>query len=44
MHAWNEPPDRVLAAAHTANLPIMIPRPGEWVEPASSAAKPARWW
>ena len=32
-HAWNEPADRALAAAKAAAVAIVIPKPGEWVEP-----------
>ena len=42
-HAWNEPPDRVLAAARAANVPIVVPRPGDFVEPGSTKAGP-EWW
>ncbi|HEX6640174.1 MAG TPA: MBL fold metallo-hydrolase, partial [Thermoanaerobaculia bacterium] len=32
-HAWRDPPDRALAAAKKAGVNIVIPRPGEFVEP-----------
>ena len=42
-HAWNEPPEQVVAAARKAGVELVVPRPGEWVEPAS--AQPIqRWW
>ena len=42
-HAWYEPADRVLAAAREAGVDIVVPRPGEQVEP--SAPPPvATWW
>lgn len=34
-HAWNEPPDRLLAAAEGSGVRIAIPRPGQFVEPAA---------
>lgn len=43
LHAWTEPPERILAAAEEANVTVAIPRPEESVEPAS-ALSAARWW
>ena len=49
-HAWNEPADRVVAAAQAAATPLVVPRPGELVEPAPAAARAADarpidpWW
>ena len=40
-HAWNEPADRVVAAARSAGAPLVVPRPGEFVEPAQIAAQAA---
>jgi L-ascorbate metabolism protein UlaG (beta-lactamase superfamily) len=34
-HAWDEPAERVLAAARAAGVPLALPRPGQPVEPAS---------
>ena len=34
-HAWDEPPERVLAAAERENVRLVIPRPGERIEPAA---------
>lgn len=42
-HAWTEPPDRALAAAAQAGVRIVIPRPGEFLEPASPPP-PQPWW
>lgn len=42
-HAWNEPADRAVAAAKAANVPLVMPRPGELVEPAHPAPI-ERWW
>lgn len=33
-HAWNEPPERLLVAAETVGVEVVIPRPGQFVEPA----------
>ena len=42
-HAWDEPAERVVAAAVGAGTRLVMPRPGESVEPAT--AKPVeRWW
>lgn len=42
-HAWNEPADRLVAAARTAGIAFVVPRPGAWVEPSVSEPT-ARWW
>ena len=42
-HPWNEPPERLLAAARAEGITVMIPRPGQQVEPgASNSLVP--WW
>ena len=42
-HAWDEPAERVVVAATAAGARLIMPRPGESIEPASApAAKP--WW
>ena len=33
-HAWNDPAERVLAAAQTAGAHLVVPRPGEFVTPS----------
>jgi len=48
-HAWNEPADRVLAAATSAGAALVVPRPGELVEPdeiamRGSARTVETWW
>lgn len=43
IHAWNEPPERLLAAAALANVHTVIPRPGQGVEPATPPPADA-WW
>lgn len=42
-HDWFEPPERLMAAAHRAGARVVIPRPGEAVEPAF-APPPEPWW
>jgi L-ascorbate metabolism protein UlaG (beta-lactamase superfamily) len=42
-HGWTEPGERALAAAEVAQVPILLPKPGQSVEPASPPAT-ARWW
>lgn len=42
-HAWTEPAERVIVAAHAAGVTVAIPRPGESFEP--SAPPPvSKWW
>lgn len=42
-HAWNEPAERVVAAAEAAGVTLVMPRPGELIEP--SAPPPVTpWW
>ncbi|WP_394781647.1 MBL fold metallo-hydrolase [Undibacterium sp.] len=45
-HSWTEPMDRALAAAEKAGVRMVIPRPGESIEPANApdAALTAHWW
>jgi L-ascorbate metabolism protein UlaG (beta-lactamase superfamily) len=42
-HAWDEPAERVVVAARAAGSRIVMPRPGESVEPARAKAVEA-WW
>jgi L-ascorbate metabolism protein UlaG (beta-lactamase superfamily) len=42
-HGWTEPAERVLAAARQAGVTVLLPRPGESVEPVNPPAA-ARWW
>jgi L-ascorbate metabolism protein UlaG (beta-lactamase superfamily) len=42
-HAWDEPAERVVAAAEAAGVSLVMPRPGEFVEP-SSPAPIDPWW
>ncbi len=43
-HAWREPPDRALAAARKAGMALVIPRPGQWIEPAAPLPPVETWW
>ena len=43
LHTWVEPGERVIAAARAAGVSVVVPRPGESVEP-SSPRPPQRWW
>jgi hypothetical protein len=43
-HAWREPADRALAAARQAGVRIVIPRPGEFVEPEVERPPQELWW
>lgn len=42
-HDWNEPAERVWTAAKEAQATVVVPRPGEWVEPANPQPV-ERWW
>ncbi|MFL5445173.1 MAG: MBL fold metallo-hydrolase, partial [Myxococcales bacterium] len=42
-HAWNAPPEEAVAAAAARGVAIVVPRPGEWVEP-SSPRPLDEWW
>ena len=42
-HGWTEPGERALAAADAASVSILLPKPGQSVEPAAPPAN-ARWW
>ncbi|MET0402787.1 MAG: MBL fold metallo-hydrolase [Cystobacter sp.] len=43
MHGWTEPIERVLAAATTQGATVVVPRPGQSIEPGSPPAL-ERWW
>ena len=43
LHAWTEPVERLLVAADSAQVRVVVPRPGESVEPATAPTL-ARWW
>ncbi len=42
-HAWTEPAERVVAAAGEAGVSVIVPRPGESVEPTERPTL-ERWW
>ena len=42
-HSWTEPVERVLAAAKCRNVDVLVPRPGESIEPTRSSSL-VRWW
>jgi len=42
-HAWNAPADEVLEAATASGVALVVPRPGEWVEPAHPQPVET-WW
>jgi L-ascorbate metabolism protein UlaG (beta-lactamase superfamily) len=42
-HDWREPAERVVAAAADRGARLVVPRPGESVEPAR-ASEPITWW
>ena len=43
LHAWTEPAERVLVAAERAGVPLVLPRPGQSVDPFDPPAV-ERWW
>ena len=43
IHAWSEPPERLLAAARASGDRVLLPRPGETVDPAAPPAVEP-WW
>jgi L-ascorbate metabolism protein UlaG (beta-lactamase superfamily) len=42
-HAWTEPAERILAAAKCSHAEVLIPQPGQAVEPTMHP-QIARWW
>ena len=42
-HSWTEPVERVLAAAKCRNVEVLVPRPGESIEPTFASAS-VQWW
>lgn len=42
-HAWTEPVERVLAAAATTGVTVLVPKPGQSIEPMAPPAF-AKWW
>ncbi len=44
LHDWDEPVETLLALAGAANLPLLLPRLGQAVEPARAADAQQPWW
>jgi L-ascorbate metabolism protein UlaG (beta-lactamase superfamily) len=42
-HGWTEPVERILVAAKAEGVAIVVPRPGESIEPGARPVIP-RWW
>ena len=42
-HAWTEPAERILAASQKKGVKVIIPRPGQAIEPAAPPPQ-ERWW
>ena len=42
-HSWDEPPERLLVAAEREGVCVVIPRPGQHVEPVV-LPDPESWW
>jgi L-ascorbate metabolism protein UlaG (beta-lactamase superfamily) len=42
-HGWTEPVERVLAAAQSAGVTVVVPKPGQSIEPEAPPAF-ERWW
>jgi L-ascorbate metabolism protein UlaG (beta-lactamase superfamily) len=42
-HGWTEPVERVLAAAQCRGVEVLVPRPGESIEPTQHPPM-VRWW
>jgi L-ascorbate metabolism protein UlaG (beta-lactamase superfamily) len=42
-HGWTEPIERVLAAAGSTGATVVVPKPGQGIEPDALVA-PERWW
>ena len=43
-HAWRDPVDRAVAAASKNGVQIVVPMPGEFVEPSAARAHAEAWW
>jgi L-ascorbate metabolism protein UlaG (beta-lactamase superfamily) len=43
-HAWRDPADRAVAAASKNDVHIVVPKPGEFVEPSAVRAEQEAWW
>ena len=43
-HAWRDPVDRAVAAAAQNGVHIVVPRPGEFVDPSGVTTATQAWW
>jgi len=43
-HAWRDPVERAVAAASKHGVRIVVPRPGELVEPSAPRNAEPAWW
>ena len=43
-HAWRDPADRAVAAAKSAGVTLVVPRPGQFVEPEAGLPASETWW
>ena len=43
-HAWRDPADRAVAAASKNGVQIVVPKPGEFVEPSIVRSTAEAWW
>ena len=43
-HAWRDPADRAVAAAQKDGVNIVVPQPGELIEPGRDIPQPSQWW
>jgi L-ascorbate metabolism protein UlaG (beta-lactamase superfamily) len=43
-HAWREPADRAVAETAKSGVTIVVPRPGDFVEPGAVSMPPEVWW
>jgi L-ascorbate metabolism protein UlaG (beta-lactamase superfamily) len=43
-HAWREPADRAVVAARKAGVTLVVPKPGEFVEPEAGVLPRDEWW
>jgi hypothetical protein len=44
LHAWRDSVDRAVAAASSSGVHIVVPKPGEFVEPSVMRAGQQAWW
>ena len=44
LHGWTEPAERLVVAAKANGVTLLVPRPGQSVEPEAAPAEVERWW